>query len=97
MHNDLAERNLTDEEQDALVMALAYGSGEDGFTEQDGINLLDWIQTVVIGVGLVQNLLDGHINVKMIDKKPVFALTEDGHNYALQMLGGVLEESGQDD
>ena len=52
---------LSSEEVQTIILSLATKRGEEGFTEDEAVNLIRWCEIQLAGEALVQLLLGGYI------------------------------------
>lgn len=67
-------------DQMALLRSLGAGRGSQGFTINEGMNLLEWARTVTVAHELLGMALDGKAVVTgfSIDGEPLFTTPENG-------------------
>lgn len=58
-----AETLLSDDDVQRLIMSLAAGRGESGFTKDDVRRLVNWAETTRINSGLLECILAGELFV----------------------------------
>ncbi|MCB0210470.1 MAG: hypothetical protein KDJ52_14120 [Anaerolineae bacterium] len=67
---------LSKEEIENLAIALSEGQGD--FSEDDFFVLIKWAEGIKLDTGLLQNVIDGNLSVKVEDGRVHFALTPQG-------------------
>lgn len=67
---------LSKEEIESLAVALSEGQGD--FTEDDFFVLIKWAEGIKLDAGLLQNVIDGNLSVKVENGRVHFALTPQG-------------------
>ncbi|HMQ50781.1 MAG TPA: hypothetical protein PKE64_09270 [Anaerolineae bacterium] len=67
---------LTKEEIEHLAVAISEGQGD--FSEEDFFVLVKWAEGIKLDIGLLENVLDGNLSVKVEQGKVHFALTPQG-------------------
>lgn len=67
---------LSKEEIESLAVALSEGQGD--FTEDDFFVLIKWAEGIKLDNGLLQNVIDGNLSVKIEAGRVHFALTPQG-------------------
>ncbi|HRV91123.1 MAG TPA: hypothetical protein P5526_03055 [Anaerolineae bacterium] len=67
---------LSKEEIESLAVALSEGQGD--FTEDDFFVLVKWAEGIKLDIGLLQNVIDGNLSVKVENGRVHFALTPQG-------------------
>lgn len=71
-----SESLLSREEIERLAVALSEGQGD--FSEDDFFVLVKWAEGIKLDLGLLQNVIDGNLSVKVEGGKVHFALTPEG-------------------
>ncbi|MCB0194423.1 MAG: hypothetical protein KDJ65_20910 [Anaerolineae bacterium] len=67
---------LSKEEIESLALALSEGQGD--FSEDEFFVLVKWAEGIKLDTGLLQNVIDGNLSVKVEDGRVHFALTPQG-------------------
>lgn len=67
---------LSKEEIESSAVALSEGQGD--FTEDDFFVLVKWAEGIKLDIGLLQNVIDGNLSVKVENGRVHFALTPQG-------------------
>ena len=56
---------LTNGEEETLIMNLAFSRDEAGFTEEEGVRLIQWARDTVTAQALLELALDGKVWVEI--------------------------------
>lgn len=79
---------MTSEELDAIIMALARGRGDDGFTEEEAIAVIRWAELIRVGEAMLQNVLEGFCDIDWQNDDVLLKISEEGK----ETLGGYLQD-----
>lgn len=77
---------LNKEEIESLAVALSEGQGD--FSEDDFFVLIKWAEGIKLDTGLLQNVIDGNLSVKVEAGRVHFALTSQGLQTFAHLRGG---------
>lgn len=69
---------LTEEEIQTLILSLGSSRKESEFTEDEILLVIRWAEEVVIGYGILQNVLHGTVKVDVVNGECMFDVTEKG-------------------
>lgn len=75
---------LTDQEAETLIMALARGQAT--FTEADGKAVIEWANQIKLMDGLLQNALEGHLDIVVENGEVAFRANAKGVKHAENLI-----------
>lgn len=79
---------ISKKDTETLIMSLAQGRVQDGFTEEEIANLLIWAQVTIVNQTLLNLILKGHVFVSTVDNG---ILLPDGSNMTV-----ILSDLGRE-
>lgn len=85
------DKLLSDSEYESVIMALARGRGDKGFTEEEAVALIEWVRLQVVTAQLVKMLLEGDLDVDTVDDKPI----TDGSNVGFMLSPAGVEKAAR--
>lgn len=84
---------LTDDEMQTLLLSLGLSRDMEGFTEDEGYELIRWAENARIANTLLEMALDGSCLVNWKEGEPTFKLSEAGQEELLQTNGDNLQDA----
>ena len=80
---------LEEDEVEILILSLAKGRGEEGFTEEEALAVVNWAALTRINEALLNLVLRGFAQIGWQDNEPTFQITDQGTQSVKEYKNGL--------
>ena len=70
---------ISQEEREAIILALGEGRGDKGFSEEEALKAIAWAEDITISYALLQNVIGGLVSMDISEEGEfLFGITRSG-------------------